>query len=268
VYIIGERINGMFLDVKQAIVDRDARVIQDLARRQMDAGADALDVNVGPASADAEGCLLWLVECIRKVSQAPLAIDTAKWSVMSKVVPRVPGDVVINSSKADPDTLQQYLGLAKEKGASLIALTIDRQGVPSDVDRRVEMGAAILATANEMGLPMDRLFIDTIILPVNVAPKQPSNVMEAMRQLAMFSDPRPHFLLGLSNVSQNCKQRPLLNRTYLAMAVASGLDSAILDPLDTELVDAAIAAELMTGKIIYCDSFLSAERQRKQSSRA
>ena len=263
-YIIGERINGMFADVKQAIVDKEPSVIKELARKQLAAGADALDVNVGPASADAEGALMWLVETIRQVTPAPLAIDTAKWSVMSKVVPQVPGDVIINSSKADPDTLQKYLGLAMEKGAALVALTIDRQGVPSDVDRRVELGAGILAAAAEIGLPMNRLFIDAIILPVNVAPAQPRHVLEAMRQLQAFSQPPPHFVLGLSNVSQNCKNRGLINRAYLAMALAFGMDAAILDPLDSDLVDMAITADLLTGKTIYCDSFLTAERQRKQ----
>lgn len=263
-YIIGERINGMFQDVKRAIVDRDGQVIKDLALRQVAGGADALDINVGPASSDAEGALLWLVECVREVTPITLAIDHAKWSVMSQVVPQVPGATMINSSKADPEALADYVGLAKEKGASLIGLTLDRRGVPSDVDRRIELGATIIAVAQEMGLPMSDLFVDTIVLPTNVAPDQPRKVLEAIRQLAAFSDPAPHFVLGLSNVSQNCNERSLINRTYLAMAVAAGLDAAILDPLDSELVDASIGAELLCGKTIYCDSFLTAERQRKQ----
>jgi len=265
-YVIGERINGMFNDVKQAIVEKNPETIKDLAKRQMAAGADALDVNVGPASSDAEGALTWLVECIREVTEAPLAIDSAKWSVMSKVVPQVPGKVIINSSKADEDTLEKYVGLAMETGASLVALTIDRRGVPGDVERRVELGAQILTIAQAAGLPMERLFVDTIILPVNVAPKQPVNVLEALKQLAMLSDPAPHMVLGLSNVSQNCNERLLINRTYLTMAIACGLDSAIMDPMDKELLDAAITAELLTGKTIYCDSFLTAERKRKQAA--
>ncbi|MHC4713889.1 MAG: dihydropteroate synthase [Planctomycetota bacterium] len=262
-YIIGERINGMFTDVRDAIVAKDGSVIQDLAKRQVTAGADALDVNVGPASSDAEGTLLWLVENIRAVTQAPVAIDNAKWSVMKKVVPEVPGKVIINSSKADEDTLQQFVGLALETNASLVALTIDRRGVPADVDRRIELGAQILTVADAAGLPANRLFIDTIILPVNVAPQQPLNVLQAMQQIGMLADPKPHLVLGLSNVSQNCNERSLINRTYLAMAIACGLDSAILDPLDEPLVDAAITAELLMNKAIYCDSFLIAERKRK-----
>ncbi len=259
-YVIGERINGMFADVKAAIRQKNSAVIQDLAKRQMAAGASALDVNVGPAVSDAAGAMLWLVETIRQVSNAPLAIDTAKWNVMSGVVPQVPGEIILNSTKADPEIVTQYVGLAAEHHAALIGLTLDADGVPGTVDKRVELGANIIALAMEGGLSAEKVFIDPIILPVNVAPQTPANVLKAISQLRMFCDPPPHLLLGLSNVSQKCNQRHLINRTYLAMCVALGLDSAILDPLDTELMDAAITAELLMGKIIYCDSFLEAAR--------
>lgn len=261
-YVIGERINGMFADVKKAIREKNAKVIQDLAVRQMAAGASALDVNVGPAVADSQGAMLWLVEVIRKVSNAPLAIDTAKWEVMAAVVPQVPGEVILNSSKADVGVLTQFVGLAVEHKASLIGLTIDVDGVPGSAEKRVELGAQIISVAMEGGLPMNRLFIDPIILPVNVAPKIPGACMTAISQIKAFSDPAPHLLLGLSNVSQRCNNRGLINRTYLAMAVANGLDSAIMDPLDTELMDAAITAELLLEKMIYCDSYLEAARHK------
>lgn len=259
-YVIGERINGMFTDVKAAIREKNASVIQDLAKRQVQAGARALDVNVGPAVADAAGGMLWLVETIRQVSDAPLAIDTAKWEVMAKVVPQVPGEAILNSTKADPEIVAQYAGLAAENDAALIGLTIDADGVPGNVDKRVELGANIIATAMEAGLGPEKLFIDPIILPTNVAPQTPAHVLAAMSQLRMFCDPPPHLLLGLSNVSQKCNQRELINRTYLAMCMAGGLDSAIMDPLDKELMDTAITAELLLGKMIYCDSFLEAAR--------
>ncbi len=260
-YVIGERINGMFKDVKRAIIKRDAPVIQDLAKRQIAAGATALDVNVGPAVSDAEGGMLWLVETIRAVSDAPLAIDTARWDIMSAVVPKVPGEKILNSSKADPDVAARYVALAIENGAGLIGLTIDADGVPGNVDKRVELGAQIITVAMEGGLAMEKLFIDPIILPVNVSPKNPGNCLAAISQLRMFADPPPHLMLGLSNVSQRCNNRELINRTYLAMVIAQGLDAAILDPLDTELMDAAITAELLLERMIYCDSYLQAARQ-------
>ncbi len=258
--VIGERINGMFQDVKTALAEKDAEVIKDLARRQMAAGAWALDVNVGPSISDAKGGMLWLVEAIREVTDAPLAIDTAKWDVMADVVPQVPGAKILNSSKADVEIASQFVGLAAEHGASLIGLTIDADGVPGNVDKRVELGAQLITVAMEGGLEMDQLFIDPIILPVNVATKNPMHCMEAMSQLCAFADPAPHLVLGLSNVSQRCSNRNLINRTYLAMAMAMGLDSAILDPLDTELMDTAITADLLKEKMIYCDSYLEAAR--------
>ena len=259
-YVIGERINGMFKDVKGAIREKDSSVIQDLAKRQLEAGAKALDVNVGPAVADAAGGMLWLVENIRQVSDAPLAIDTAKWDVMAKVIPQVPGEVILNSTKADPEIVAQFAGLAVEHDAGLIGLTIDADGVPASVDKRVELGANIIATAMEAGMNVEKLFIDPIILPVNVAPQTPPTVLQAIAQIRMFCDPPPHLLLGLSNVSQRCNERDLINRTYLAMCIAQGLDSAIMDPLDKPLMDAAITAELLMEKMIYCDSFLNAAR--------
>jgi 5-methyltetrahydrofolate corrinoid/iron sulfur protein methyltransferase len=130
--------------------------------------------------------------------------------------------------------------------------------VPNDADGRVMMAATILMKAMEAGLTPDRLFIDPIILPVNVAPKQPQNVLTALQQLTLLSDPPPHLVLGLSNVSQNCNRRELINRTYLAMAIGAGLDAAIMDPFDTELMETAVTAELLQEKMIYCGSFIEA----------
>lgn len=259
-YIIAERINGMFEDVKKAIQETDAQVIKDLANKQVAAGADALDINVGPASSDAAGAMMWLVEAVREVTDVPLVIDTAKWEVMSTVAPKVPGDIILNSSKADPEIASQYVGLAVECGGGLIGLTIDADGVPGNVEKRVELGAQLITIAMEGGLGMDKLFIDPIILPVNVAPKTPAHCLEAISQIRAFADPPPHTVVGLSNVSQRCNNRKLINRIYLAMCISHGLDSAILDPLDTDLVNAATTADLLTEKMIYCDSYLEAAR--------
>jgi len=260
-FVIGERINGMFEDVKQAIRQKDPKVIQNLAKRQLAAGASALDVNVGPATSDVHGAMLWLVETIRSVTDAPLAIDTAKWEIMAAIIPKVSGAKILNSSKADTDIATQYMGLAKEHDAAVIGLTLDAGGVPGNVEKRVELGVQLITLAMDAGLNMDKLFIDPIILPVNVAPKNPAHCMQAMVQLRAFADPPPHLVLGLSNVSQRCRKRGLINRTYLAMAIAHGLDAAIMDPLDTDLMNAAITAELLMEKMIYCDSYLAAARR-------
>ncbi len=264
-YVIGERINGMFKNVRSAIEERNKAVIQELALAQVEAGASALDINVGPAKADALEAIHWLVGTVREATDVTLCIDNPKWAIQQDVIPQLGSGAIINSCKADPETLDKYMGLAVETGAGLVALTIDKGGVPADVEKRVELGALIGSKAMDHGLAMDRLFIDPIILPVNVAPKQPQNVMAAAQQLKMLSDPPPHLNIGLSNLSQNCNHRPLINRTYLVMALAAGIDTAILDPLDKDLMDAMITAELLLEKVIYCDSFLDAHRMTERA---
>lgn len=259
-YVIGERINGMFKNVRKAIKKQDKSIIQEVAKKQLAAGAQALDINVGPASSEEVKVLLWLVEAVREVTDAPVAIDNPKYNVQKEVVPQVPGEKIINSTKADEEALEKFVGLAVENDAMLVGLTIDQKGVPADTDKRVELGATIATKAMEGGLPMEKLFIDPIIIPVNASPATPVHVLNAMQQLKMLSDPPPHLLLGLSNVSQSCNERELINRTYLAMALTAGMDSAIMDPNDTELMNTAITTELLQQKAIYCDSFLDAYR--------
>jgi len=263
-YVIGERINGMWVDIKKAIVEQDEGPIREWTEKQIAAGADALDVNVGPATSKQIEALTWMCGIIRDINaDIPIALDSAKWDVMKEAVPQVAGPKIINSSKADPEILANYCALAAEHDCALIGLTIDSRGIPTDVDSRVEMGATILTMAMEAGLTPDKIFIDAIIQPVNVAPKQPLAVMQAMEQLKIMSDPPPHLVLGLSNVSQGARERELINRTYIAMAVPAGLDAAIMDPCDKDLMEAAITAELIMEKMIYCDSYIEAYMANK-----
>lgn len=265
-YIVGECLNGMFKRVRQAIEERDKSVIHEIARAQIAGGANALDLNVGPATGEPVANMTWLAETTREATDAPLWIDSPRWSVQKEVIPRLSGPKGINSTKADEAALDKYLPLAVEHGAALVGLTIDQNGVPADVEKRVELGAQIIGKAMEAGLSPDLLFIDPIILPVNVAPAQPGNVLRALAQLVVFSDPPPRLVIGLSNLSQNCTHRNMLNRIFLVMAQAAGLGAAIMDPLDDELMNAVISAELLLGKAIYCDGFLEAHRMRTLAS--
>ena len=109
---------------------------------------------------------------------------------------------------------------------------------------------------------MDDLYVDPIVLPVKASQAGPGVVLECIKQFSVLSDPPPHIIIGLSNLSQGSADRKLINRTFLAIAVGVGLDAAILDPLDTELMDATITAEMLMNRAIYSDSFLKAYRQR------
>jgi len=260
--VIGERINGMYTDVKRAIRKRNKEVIQKLALDQIEASANILDVNVGTASAKPDKAMAWLVKTIQEVTDTQLSLDSTRLEVIKAGLEVVSNPPVINSTQADPERLEIYLNMAAGADASLIALTMDKQGVPQDVDRRVELSGNIVMAAMEAGFPMEKLFIDPIIQPVNVAQSQGDFVLQALGQMRYLSDPPPHFVVGLSNISQGAQERELINRTYLVMCIAMGLDAAIMDPFDKELMDAMITAELLLNKQIYSDSYLVAYRSR------
>jgi len=264
--LIGERINGMFKDVKEAIATKNKQPIQELAKKQTEAGAAYLDVNVGTAAADQEGTMQWLVESIQETSSTPLCLDSQKVNVIEaglKVINAEAG-AILNSTplnkKNDEEILDKYIEMAEQAGpkASIIALTMDKNGVPQDIDTRVAIAAEIIQKAMEKGFDTQRLFIDPIVLPINVpnAQVQAGNLLAAMDQIKYLSDPAPHMTVGLSNISQGTSERNLINRIFLAIAMSHSLDSAIVDVLDEKLVNAVATTEMLMNKQIYSDSFL------------
>jgi 5-methyltetrahydrofolate corrinoid/iron sulfur protein methyltransferase len=259
-YVIGERINGMFKDVRQAIQAKDRRVIQELAKRQIAGGAHCLDVNVGPASDDPVSTIKWLVEAIREVSDAPLAIDTTKTEVMEAGIEAAGPGSVLNSTTGQQAKLDALLPIAAAHDASVVALTIDEKGIPRDANGRVEIALRVVAAAMEHGIAPDRIYVDGVIIPLSADQMTPTHVLNTISQCKMLSDPPPKTILGLSNVSQGTQYRELINRTYLVMALAHGLDAAIMDPMDTEMMDAMITAELLLNRNVYCADFLKAYR--------
>jgi 5-methyltetrahydrofolate corrinoid/iron sulfur protein methyltransferase len=264
--LIAERINGMFKDVKQAIADKSKKVIQDLAKKQTEAGATYLDINVGTAAADQEGTMQWLVEAIQETCTTPLCLDSQKLDVIAaglKVVNSENG-LILNSTplnrKNDDEILDKFIEMAEKAGpkTGIITLTMDKNGVPQDIDTRVAIAAEIVSKAMEKGFGTQRLFIDPIVLPVKVpnAQVQPGNILSAMDQIKFLSDPAPHMTVGLSNISQGATERSLINRVFLAMAISHGLDSAIADVFDRHLMNLVATSDMLMNKQIYSDSFL------------
>ncbi len=257
---VAERINGMFSDVKQAIINREPRSVHNLAKKQSEAGASFLDLNVGTAASDPIDAMKWLIQVTQEVTNTPVSIDSQKYDVVKATLEVVKGPCLINSCKGQPEELDRYIPLALEKNASLVCLTIDKQGIPQDIDKRVEIAANIVAKAVEHGLEPTRLFIDPILFPINVDQKQPTIMLEVFRQIRFISDPPPHIIVGLSNLSQGTKERSLVNKTFLPMALAAGLDAAVMDVLDKDLMNVATCADMILNKQIYSDYLLRAAK--------
>ncbi len=261
-FIIGELINGMYKNISGAIKSKDKTEIQKTAIAQIQAGADALDVNCGPASRDPVSDIQWLVEVIQEVTNKPLSLDSSKTEVISSGLKVCRNEVVINSTTADEEKLGAILPLAKKYNAKLIGLTISQKGIPQNKDQRLELAAKIIGTCLEQEFPTDNLYLDPIVMPVNVAQIQMQDILESIREFGLLSEPRSHTIIGLSNVSQGATNRSLINRTFLTLAISYGLDAAILNPLDKHLMETSIASELILNKHIYCDSFLDAYKKK------
>jgi len=260
--VIGELINGMYKQVGKAIKEKDKATIQKLAKDQVAAGASMLDVNCGPASADPVNDIKWLVETIQEATDTPLALDSTKADVIEEGLKLVKKKALINSANADDEKLNTLVPMAKKYNAQLIGLAMSKKGIPRDRNERAELALKIVSHCMEMGFPLEDLYIDPVVLPTNVAQAQGIEVLESIKEFKLLSDPAPKTVVGLSNVSQGTKNRSLINRTYLVMAVGCGLSGAIVDPLDKELMDALITAELLLNQHIYCDSYLDAYRKR------
>ncbi|MBO8169806.1 MAG: methyltetrahydrofolate cobalamin methyltransferase [Thermoanaerobacteraceae bacterium] len=260
--IIGERINGMFNDIKQALIDRDPKPVQEWAKKQEEGGARALDINVGPGVADRADAMKWLVEVTQEVSDLPLCLDSTDFNAIEEGLKICKRPAIINSTTAEREKIEVAFPMAVKYGASLIGLTMDKKGIPKDSDSRLAFAMELVAAADEFGLPMEDLYIDPLILPANVGQDHAPEVLETLRQIKMLANPAPKTVLGLSNVSQNCHDRSLINRTYLAMAMACGLDAAIADANDEELIKVAAAGEILLNQNIYCDSYVKMFKTR------
>ncbi len=259
-FVISERINGMFTAVRKAIAAKDANAIGEIARRQLAAGADALDLNVGTAADDPAKTMAWLAESVRAVCDATLCLDHPNIEVIRAGAEAAKSNFIINSTTGKEEDLAKFLPLAAETGAGLIALTLDEKGVPNTVDGRVEIAARILIAAEAAGLPPEKLFIDPVTLPVNVAQDQPKKLLEAIAQFKLLSDPPPRAVIGLSNLASGSGEKSLLTGTFLAMAMGAGLDAVILDPEDTLLMNLMITGEVVLNRVIYNRDYLKAWR--------
>lgn len=262
--IIGERINGMFKDIGDALRNKDPKPLQHWAIKQQEGGAHYLDVNSGPAVPTDERpeAYEWMVKVIQEVSDLPLTLDSTNYDAIEAGLKLVKRPAMINSVPAERHKIERVFPMAVTFNASVIGLTMDKKGIPKDAENRIAFAMELVAAADEFGLPMEDLYIDPLILPVNVAQEHAPEVLESIRMVKTLSNPAPRTVLGLSNVSQKSPDRHLINRTYLAMAMACGLDAAIMDANDDDLVDVAATSQILLNKSIYADSYLKVFRQR------
>jgi 5-methyltetrahydrofolate corrinoid/iron sulfur protein methyltransferase len=240
-YKIGENIHIISPSVKEAVATRDGDFFVKLARAQRDGGADAVDLNIGPQKKHGPEIMDWLVDCmLEAVPEMTISLDTTNLAAIEAGLKKVGANAMINSTSAEEERLDRVPPLAAEYNAKLIALCLEKSGIPVSADARIGIAMEkLLPRADELGIPMENLFVDPLALTVSGCQEYVPESIETVRMLKMVADPPPMTTIGLSNVSNAVPHpmRPLINQVYIVMLMAAGIDSAILDPLDKELID-------------------------------
>jgi len=238
-YIIGENIHIISEKVKLGLKERDAKFFQDLAVKQVEGGAQALDINLGPRKKDWEEVFPWMVETVEAVTDVPLSFDSTNLMGIEAGLKKVTkAQAIINSTSAEPERLEKVPLLAKEYDAKLIALTMGSGGIPISADDRVTIALEqLIPRMLEIDYRMENLIIDPLVLTVSGCQEYCPHLLEAVRTLQYAWDPAPAISVGLSNVSNAVphENRALINRVYCAMLMGVGLEMMIADPLDEGL---------------------------------
>jgi 5-methyltetrahydrofolate--homocysteine methyltransferase len=260
VIMIGEKINPTGRKrLARALLGMELGYIRQLAVQQADAGADLLDVNVGVPGLDDVTVLSGVVGVVAQVVDLPLCIDTANPEALAAALAVAPGKPLVNSVNGEESSLKSVLPLVKERGAAVIGLTMDEDGIPSDPETRAAIAERIVERAVRMGMPAEDVVIDPLVLTVGAdtnAGAVTLRTIELVRERLGVN-----VNLGATNVSFGLPERPTLNQAFLALAIKAGATCMITDP--TKLGLAIRATELLLGRDEYAGRYISLFRTQQ-----
>jgi 5-methyltetrahydrofolate--homocysteine methyltransferase len=263
--IIGERINPTRRKkLAETMAQGDFSVVQEDARKQVEAGAHILDVNAGIPGADEPALLRGAVQAILEVSQTPLCIDTANPEALKAALEVYPGKALINSTTAEESMMERVFPLAKQYGAAVIGVITDESGVPATPEARLAVARKLVQRASDYGIPPQDIIIDCLALTVGADHQAGRITLESMdlvrKELGV------NLNLGASNVSFGLPDRKIINVAYLALAIARGLTTAITDPTVPEIQTTILACDLLMGHDEYAMRWIKAYRRRSAAT--
>ena len=259
--IVGERINCTRKRIGEAVERGDAHFIQATAIRQVEAGADVLDVNGGIVGHEEE-YLPWLVKVVQQAVDVPLCLDSADPAALKGAIPLCNHRPMINSVTDEPERLEAVLPLVSEHQTKIVALCLAGGPPPAAAAARVEIASSLIERLTGAGVAQEDIYIDPCIIPIGTDTAEGAAVLETLAEMRA-THPQVHTIGGMSNVSFGLPLRKLLNEVFLMLAMASGLDSAILDPCNRKLMASIAAAEALLGRDEYCAGYLKAFRAGK-----
>ena len=262
--IVGERLNTSRSAAAAMVAAKDKEAVQREAARQVEAGAQYVDLNAGTFADREPEMLRWLVDAVREAVSAPLCLDSPSPTALRAALEacREGGGPkpLINSITGENARFSAVLPLVREFGAAVVALCLDDAGMPGTADEAVAKGTRLIEDLLAAGVAADDIYVDPLARSIGSDAASGTAALETIRRLRA-AYPQVHAICGLSNISFGLPRRSLINRTFLVAAMAAGLDAVICDPLDRQLMAALIAAEAVLGRDRHLARYLKAYRQ-------
>ena len=261
--IIGEKINGSIPAVAEAIANRDAELIKQRAIAQTNAGASYIDCCASVPEAEEVETLKWMIDCIQEVTDVPISVDSPSADVLVQAYKFCKKPGIFNSVSGEGDKIDKIfpvMALPENKDWQVIALLSDDTGIPKCAEDRLKVFEKIMAKAKEYGISPDRIHIDPLVemlctsedgIAMNV------EVISTVRKLY----PSIHITAAVSNISFNLPVRKLINYGFVVLAMNAGLDSAIMDPTNRDMLGLVYATEALLGLDDYCMEYIGAYRE-------
>ena len=258
--LIGERINPTGKKKMTAALEAgDLEVIRREAIAQIEAGADILDVNVATAIVDEVTMLPKVVQVVMDTVVVPLCLDSSNPEALEAALKVYKGKPLVNSVTGQEDTLRRILPLIKEYKAAVIGMTVDDDGIPNDVDRRVAIAHKIVERAEKLGIPREDIIIDCVTMTVGADARSALVTIETIRKVK--DELGINVTLGASNVSFGLPNRDLINTTFLAIAIAAGMNCPVINA--AKVRPTVLATDLILARDKNALRYIKAQRQAK-----
>lgn len=265
--IVGERLNSSRQSVKEALAGRDSRFLVREAKLQAQAGAHYIDLNASALFKKETQALRWIVPLLQKNVKIPLSLDTPCPEAMGEALKIHRGRALLNSMSGEDFRIRKLLPIIREFNPRVIAVCLDDDGMPKRAEKALLIAQRLVDLLVEQGLGKEDIFVDPLLRPVGVDSESGVLFLKSL-ELIKAKLPDIKTIAGLSNVSFGLPQRRLLNRTFLILAIKTGIDAVICDPLDTELTATITASAALLGQDLSLRNYLRLTRKKPSKGRS
>jgi 5-methyltetrahydrofolate--homocysteine methyltransferase len=260
VIIIGEKINGSIPSTAKAIQEKNEAFIRNLAVRQSEMGADYIDVAAGTSPELERETLAWLINIVQDAVETPLCIDSSDPNVILEMIPLAKRPGMLNSVSEEHGKCEILLPKVADTEWKIVALTCDNNGISSDAKVKFDIAVTIVEKAKKYGIAVDRLFIDPLVTTISTNANSLLSFNETLVSIRN-KYPEIHITSGLSNISFGMPYRKVINQQFLTLAMAAGMDSAIMDPTSDDMRATLYAVDALLGRDRNCRKYLTAFRK-------